>query len=125
MLDVLKGEYIETIHFKIRKWSWISRFGGKNMNKYFSLLIKGLIIAIILFRLGMSNLTIYEYIIFFLLIVDFLGNEKIKKKGERVEKWVCLKCNWVKLICNIDFIIIFWLKGIGELSKRECLYCLK
>lgn len=56
------------------------------MNKYFSLLIKGLIIAIILFRLGMSNLTIYEYIIFFLLIVDFLGNEKIKKKGERVEK---------------------------------------
>ena len=68
------------------------------MNKYFSLLIKGLIIAIILFRLGMSNLTIYEYIIFFFLIVDFLGNEKIKKKGERVEKWVCLKGNYDKLI---------------------------
>lgn len=44
------------------------------MKKYQSLIIKLIIIGLIIYRLGMSNLTIIEYIIFFLLAYDFFSN---------------------------------------------------
>lgn len=44
------------------------------IKKYQSLIIKLIIIGLIIYRLGMSNLTIIEYIIFFLLAYDFFSN---------------------------------------------------
>ena len=44
------------------------------VKKYQSLIIKLIIIGLIIYRLGMSNLTIIEYIIFFLLAYDFFSN---------------------------------------------------
>jgi len=43
-------------------------------NKFFNLIIKVLIVALIIYRMGISNLTIYEYVIFFLLVLDYLAN---------------------------------------------------
>lgn len=46
------------------------------MKKYQSVIIKLIIIGLIIYRLGISNLTFIEYIIFFLLAYDFFSNRK-------------------------------------------------
>ena len=46
------------------------------MHKYLGIVIKLIIAGLIIYRLGVSKLTGVEYIIFFLLVFEYLNNKR-------------------------------------------------